>query len=250
MRFERKVAIVTGAAGAIGSATSRKLVAEGASVVLADVDTERLTAVVEELGDRALAQPTDVTKESDVAAAVAAAVETFGGLDVLHNNAVWAVPDDLDALQTPDSTWRAHFEVIVMAAVWGCRHAVPRMIERGGGAIVHTSSMAAHNPPGSKISYASMKAGVESLSKSIAVLHGEDGIRSNCVAPGLVLHPGVQALVSEEEIDKMARTIPLGRLATPEDIADVVVYLASDEAAYVTGQLIMVHGGGRKGRRW
>ena len=250
MRLEGKVVVVTGAAGAIGAATSRKLVAEGASVVLADVDTDGLDALAGELGDRVHAQHTDVTREADVAAAIGAAVDRFGGIDILHNNAVWGVPDDLDAVATPDSTWRAHFDVIVMAAVWGCRHAIPRMIERGGGSIVHTSSMAAHVPPGTKISYAAMKAGLESFSRGIAALHGEDGIRSNCVAPGLVLHEGVAALVPADELAKMTRTVPLGRFATPDDIAGVVAFLASDEAAYVTGEVVRAHGGGVKQRRW
>jgi NAD(P)-dependent dehydrogenase (short-subunit alcohol dehydrogenase family) len=250
MRLEGKVAVVTGAAGAIGAATSRRLASEGAAIVLADFESEALEALAAELGERALARPTDVRHEHQVAAAVQAAVEHFGGIDVLHNNAVGAVPDDVDALLTPDSTWREHFDVIVMAAVWGCRHAIPRMIERGGGSIVHTSSMAAHIPPGGKISYAAMKAGLESFSASIAVLHGEDGIRSNCVAPGLIVHPAVAALVEPGELEKMARGVALGRNGHPDDIAGVVAFLASDDAAYVTGQVVKAHGGGVKPRRW
>jgi NAD(P)-dependent dehydrogenase (short-subunit alcohol dehydrogenase family) len=225
-------------------------VAEGASVVLADIEADPLHELAAELGARAVAQPTDVTEESQVAEAVETAVERFGGIDVLHNNAVSPVPDDLDAVRTPDSTWRDHFEVIVMAAVWGCRHAIPRMIERGGGAIVHTSSMAAHVPPGSKISYASMKAALEGFSASIAALHGEDGIRSNCVAPGLIVHAAVEALAPAEDLAKLARGVALGRNGRPEDIADVVAFLASADAAYVTGQVVKANGGGPKQRQW
>jgi NAD(P)-dependent dehydrogenase (short-subunit alcohol dehydrogenase family) len=250
VRLEGKVAVVTGAAGGIGAATSRKLVAEGASVVVADLNEPKLHAVAHELGDRVLAVATDVTKEADVAAAVGAAVERFGGIDVLHNNAVSNVPDDRDGVETPDSTWHGYFEVILMAAVWGCRHAIPRMIERGGGALVHTSSLAARVPAGNRIAYGAMKAALESFSAAIAAVHGADGIRSNCVAPGLVVHPGIEAMVPPDQLQRLAATVPLGRLATPEDIADVVAYLASDEAAYVTGQVITANGGGVRARRW
>lgn len=249
-RLEEKVAVVTGAAGAIGSATCRRLVAEGACVVLADRDAEGVARLAAELGDRARAQPTDVTNEGSVRAAVAAAVTTFGRLDILHNNAVTTSPDDLDALTTPDEVWRRMFEVVVMAAVWGCRHAIPEMVRGGGGSIISTSSGAARTPTGSRIAYASTKAALETLSAYTASIHGVDGIRSNVVSPGFVLTDGTRALMTTDQLDGITAGAAAGRLASAEDIAEVVVFLASDEAAYVSGQVVSVNGGGTRGLRW
>lgn len=249
-RLEGKVAVVTGAAGAIGSATCRRLVAEGASVVLADRDEAGLARLAAELGPRVVAQPTDVTDEVSVRDAIAAASTAFGRLDVLHNNAVVAHPGDVDAVTTPDEVWRQTFEVVVMAAVWGCRHAIPEMVKGGGGSIVNTSSGAARTPTGSRIAYGSTKSALETFSAYTASIHGVDGIRSNVVSPGFVLTDGTRALMSPEQLDGIAAGSAAGRLATAEDIAEVVVFLASSESAYVSGQVVSVNGGGARGMRW
>jgi NAD(P)-dependent dehydrogenase (short-subunit alcohol dehydrogenase family) len=248
--LEGKVAVVTGAAGAIGSATCRRLVARGASVVLVDRDAEGLTALAGELGASALAKPADVTREDDVRASVVLAVERWGRLDILHNNAAAADPADGDVLSTPDTAWRSMFDLVVMAAVWGCRHAIPHMVRGGGGAIVNTSSGAAQTPTGTHIAYGSMKGALETLSAYVASHHGSDGVRSNVVAPAFVLTAGTRAFMPPGRIAAMEEAAVAGRLATADDIADVVVYLASDEAAYVSGQVFAVNGGGRKGTRW
>ncbi len=247
-RLHGKVAIVTGAASGIGAATARLMVAEGASVVLADINTVAVQRVAESIG--AVAQPTDVTDETAVAALVDVAVSRFGRLDVLHNNAVVASPDDTDTVGTPNEVWQATFEIVVMAAVYGCRYAIPAMIETGGGSIVNTSSGAARSPTGSRIAYGSSKAALETLSAYTASMFGAQGIRSNVVAPGFVLTEGTKALFSTEQLDAFATAAAAGRVATPHDIAEVVVFLGSDECAYVSGQVVAVNGGGTRGLRW
>jgi NAD(P)-dependent dehydrogenase (short-subunit alcohol dehydrogenase family) len=249
-RLAGKVAIVTGSARGIGAATARLMVAEGASVVLADLDAGGIDRVAAELGDRAVAQPTDVTLEADVAATVERAVSTFGRLDVLHNNAVAASAADTDAVGTPDDVWLATYRVIVMAAAYGCRHAIPAMVETGGGSIVNTSSGAAQGSSGNRIAYGSCKGALETFTKYAANLHGVQGIRCNAVAPGFVLTEGTKELFDDARLEQFAKAAAAGRVCTPEDIADVVVFLASDEARYVSGQVVTVNGGGTRVMTW
>src|SRR4051794_35926800 len=142
-RLDGKVAIVTGAGGAIGSATCALMAAEGATVVLADNDENALkgaTSALESAGHRVVACPTDVTVEGDVERLVTTAVQRFGRLDILHNNAAYGLPDDTDTVNTPDEVWRQMLDVVFFAAVYGCRHAIPVMKQTGGGSIINTSS--------------------------------------------------------------------------------------------------------------
>lgn len=249
-RLQGKVAIVTGAAGGIGSATARRFVAEGASVVLGDLDAAGALRVAEELGPAAVAARADVTREADVQALVELALARFGRLDVLHNNAVTAFADDGDTLSTSNETWQATFEVVVLAAVYGCRHAIPAMLRTGGGSIVTMSSGAAHHPTGSRIAYGTCKAAIETLSAYTASMYGAQGIRSNVVSPGFVLTPATRALFDERQLAAFGESAAAGRVATPEDVAQVVVYLASPDAAYVSGQVVTVDGGGARGLKW
>jgi NAD(P)-dependent dehydrogenase (short-subunit alcohol dehydrogenase family) len=248
--LDGKVAIVTGAAGGIGSATAKLFIEQGASVVLADLDEAGTARVAESLGSRALVKKADVTRESDVKALIDAARKHFGRLDILHNNAVTASMADTDTIETPNAVWQSTYEVIVMAAVYGCRHAIPAMIESGGGSIITMSSGAAHHPTGSRIAYGTCKAAVETFSAYTAAMYGDQGIRSNVVSPGFVLTPATHVLFDAEQLEAFAATAAAGRVATPEDVAQVVAYLASDAAAYVSGQAVTVNGGGAKGMRW
>jgi NAD(P)-dependent dehydrogenase (short-subunit alcohol dehydrogenase family) len=248
-RLDGKVAVVTGGASGIGAATVRLMVAEGARVVVGDLDVQRLQALVDDLGS-AVVVTADVRQEADIAALIGTAVERFGRLDVLHNSAVAALPEDTDVVSTPDSAWRDMFDVVVMAAVHGCRHAVPAMQRGGGGSIVSMSSGAARAATGSKIAYGTMKAALETLSLYTAATFGVDGIRSNVVAPGFVLTDGTRGLFDDKGIERFASTAAAGRLCLPEDVAEVVVFLASDEARYVSGEVLRVNGGGSRVTAW
>ncbi|HEX4432459.1 MAG TPA: SDR family oxidoreductase [Frankiaceae bacterium] len=249
-RLDGKVAVVTGGAGGIGAATVRLMVAEGARVVVGDLDAQRLQGLVDDLGSAVVVLTADVRREADIAALIGAAVERFGRLDVLHNNAVAALPDDTDVVGTPDAAWRDMFDVVVMAAVLGCRHAIPAMQGGGGGSIVNMSSGAARAATGSKIAYGTMKAALETLSLYTAASFGADGIRSNVVAPGFVLTDGTRELFDEAGIERFAAGAASGRLCVPEDVAEVVVFLASDEARYVSGEVVRVNGGGSRVTAW
>jgi NAD(P)-dependent dehydrogenase (short-subunit alcohol dehydrogenase family) len=249
-RLEGKVAVVTGGASGIGAATVRLMVAEGARVVVGDLDVQRLQALVDDLGADAVVLTADVRQETDIAAMIRTALERFGRLDVLHNNAVAALPEDTDVLTTPDTAWREMFDVVVMAAVYGYRHAVPAMQRGGGGSIVNMSSGAARAATGSKIAYGTMKAALETLSLYTAATFGVDGIRSNVVAPGFVLTDGTRGLFDEAGIERFASGAAAGRLCLPEDVAEVVVFLASDEARYVSGEVVHVNGGGSRVTAW
>lgn len=251
--LDGKVAIVTGAAGGIGSATVKLFIEQGASVVLADLDEAGAARVAASLGERTAAVAVvraDVTRETDVKALVDAALSRFGRLDILHNNAVIASTADTDSIETPNAVWQSTWEVVVMAAVYGCRHAIPAMIESGGGSIINMSSGAAHHPTGSRIAYGTCKAAVETFSAYTAAMYGDQGIRSNVVSPGFVLTPATRTLFDAAQLEAFAAVAAAGRVATPEDVAQVVAYLASDAAAYVSGQVVTVNGGGNKGMRW
>jgi NAD(P)-dependent dehydrogenase (short-subunit alcohol dehydrogenase family) len=249
VKLDGKVAVVTGAAGGIGLATARAMVAAGGSVVLGDVDEARVVAAAASLGERARGVVADVTDEASVEALVGTAVSAFGRLDVLHNNAVVSTPDDRDALTTSDEVWRSTFDVVVMAAVYGARHAIPAMRATGGGSIITMSSGAAHAAAG-RIAYGSMKAAIETFSLYVAAEHGRDGIRSNVVAPGFVLTDSVRAGFADEQVAGIEAGLAAPRICTPEDVADVVVYLASDASAYVSGQVLRVNGGGMRATRF
>jgi NAD(P)-dependent dehydrogenase (short-subunit alcohol dehydrogenase family) len=250
-RLAGKVGVITGGASGIGAATAQLMVAEGARVVIGDLDGDRAAHLAATLGgDAAVAQRTDVRVESDVAALIETAVNRFGRLDVLHNNAVAALDEDTNTVDTPDQAWRGMFDVVVMAAVYGCRHAIPVMRENGGGSVVNMSSGAANSATGSKIAYGTMKGALETFSLYTANMYGVDGIRSNVVAPGFVLTEATRQIFDEAGIERFAAGAAAGRLCVPEDVAEVVVFLASEESRYVSGQVLGVNGGGTRSVAW
>ena len=240
-----KVAVITGAAGGIGAATARLMAAEGASVVLADIDRHGAVAIASEI-PHALAIETDVTQEHQTEQMLQAAVDAFGGVDILHNNATEAgiIPQDDDIATLDMEIFDRMVAVNLKAAFMGCKYAIPRLLERGGGAIVNTASIEGYVGRGVRPSYGACKAGLVHLAKSVASRYGARGIRCNCVAPGLVLTPSLAPSfenLARREAD--LKDYAMARLSTPEDVAKAVVFLASDQASYVNGTTLMVDGG-------
>jgi NAD(P)-dependent dehydrogenase (short-subunit alcohol dehydrogenase family) len=250
-RFTNKVAIVTGGGSGIGAATARLLAAEGAAVTVADIREDAAAKVADSIqtaGGNARAQQADVAEPTDVEAMVADTVSTFGGLDVLHNNA--AVIDlnrvDQDVVTMDLATWNRVLAVNLTGSMLGCRFAIPVMLERGGGSIVNTASAAAFYGSDSLAAYGISKAGIVSLTRSVATAYGEQGIRCNAVAPGVVVARDVQEHLGGpmgERLRGITTSHLVGRLGYPEEIAAAVAYLASDDAAFVTGEVLRVDGG-------
>jgi NAD(P)-dependent dehydrogenase (short-subunit alcohol dehydrogenase family) len=246
-RLKDKVAVITGAASGIGAATAKRMVEAGAKVVLGDINEERLQTVASEVNGIGIR--TDVSNESEIRALIETALSSHGRLDVLHNNAVMSLDDDKTAVTTTDDAWRTTFDVVIMAAAYACRVAIPAMIEGGGGSIVNMSSMAASTASG-RIAYGSCKAALETFTLYTAGQYGPQGIRCNAVAPAAVLTEGMKTIFTEEQLAAFGNGIALGHIALPEEIADVVVYLASDDASYISGQVITVNGGGAPAQPW
>jgi NAD(P)-dependent dehydrogenase (short-subunit alcohol dehydrogenase family) len=246
--LEGKVAVVTGGASGIGEATVRIMSRLGAKVVIADVDVARSEALAAELGQaggEVIACRTDILQEADIKAMIETAVERFGGLDILHNNAgiPRTIAPDCEVVNLPVDWWRKTIDGHLTSAMLGCKYAIPHMAARGGGAIVNTSSSSANYATMDLPSYSVAKAGLHALTREIAVTYGRDNIRCNAVVPGAVMTVRGRATLPPDIFQLFANETCLPRLAMAEDIANVVVFLASDMAGMITGQAIPVDGG-------
>jgi NAD(P)-dependent dehydrogenase (short-subunit alcohol dehydrogenase family) len=245
-RLGGRRAIVTGAGAGIGRAIALRLSAEGARVIVADLDLQAAEAVAREVGSDALAHEVDVSDEDSVAAMIARARGEWGGLDVLVNNAGIGV-----AATTPDTDtgdWRRVLDVCLTGTFFTMKHAIPVLREGGGGAIINMSSVAALVGVADRAAYCAAKGGILALTRAAAIDHVEEGIRINCIAPGTVDTPWVQRITSGYDDPDAARQAmeerqPHGRLVSPEEIAAMAAYLASDEAASVIGAAMVVDGG-------
>jgi NAD(P)-dependent dehydrogenase (short-subunit alcohol dehydrogenase family) len=249
-RLVDKVAIVTGGGGGIGGATARALAREGASVVVVDIERSAAERVVEQIvgsGGSALAFQADLSGEEQVVAAIDAATARFGRLDVLHNNAALTDSDFLtrDTAVTDLSldVWQRTLEVNLRSQMLACKHAVPEMVRAGGGSIINMSSGASLKGDRTRTAYGVSKAGVNALTMYVATSHGKKGIRANTILPGLVLTDAVRAHLDDKMLAGLGRATLTPNVGQPDDIADVVVFLASDESRYITGQMIAVDGG-------
>jgi NAD(P)-dependent dehydrogenase (short-subunit alcohol dehydrogenase family) len=241
-----RVAIVTGGGGGIGSATARLMHARGARVAVADIDLERAQAVAAALGDDGLAVHLDLADHASIAAMVDSTVARFGRLDILHNNAQHTGPDlelDIDVETMDIGVWDRSFAVNVRGPMIACRQALPHLVRGGKGSIVNSGTIIAIQGAGYKAAYAASKAALIQMTRSIAASHGRRGVRCNCVAPGMTLHPAVIEAVTREFLDRTQGETPDVRLGVPEDIAQAVAFLASDAASHITGQILAVDGG-------
>ena len=246
MRLQGKVALVTGAAGGIGAATARRFGREGALVVVNDAKPDGLEAVASDVraaGSQALAVAGDVTKKADCELMVGAAVREFGRLDILINNA--GINRDAMAAKMTEEQWDAVLAVNLKGTFLCAQAALPGMRERGWGRVVNTSSLGALGNIG-QANYAASKAGVIGLTKTLALEYAKYGVTVNAVAPGPVM-TAMLAGVPDAIKEKIIAMVPVGRIAAPDEIASVHVFLASDEAAFITGQVIFADGGASVG---
>jgi NAD(P)-dependent dehydrogenase (short-subunit alcohol dehydrogenase family) len=245
-RFTGQVAIVTGGASGIGEATCRRLVAEGADVVIADVNGDKAAALAAELGEHASARQFDASEVASVESLIKRTIERFGRLDVLHNNAAISSPEvharDRNPIDITFETWDQVMAVNVRGYLAGCKYALPIMLSRGTGAIVNTASTGGFAGDITRMAYSVSKAAIIGLTRQIATHYGRQGIRCNAVAPGLVLTPGTRG-AAPQVIEVMQRHLLVPEVGQPEDIAAVVCFLASNEARYINGQTYIVDGG-------
>jgi 3-oxoacyl-[acyl-carrier protein] reductase len=241
-RLEGRAAVVTGAARGIGRATAEVYAREGARVLVVDKDAAAAEAAVGEIGSGAAACACDVTVRGDVEAMAAAAVEKFGGIDILTQNA--GIYPNTPVEDITDDEWALVMNVNTRSALYTAQACLPHLKQSRYGRITITSSITGPKVgyPGF-VHYGASKAALNGLIRSLALEVVGDGITVNGVEPGTVLTPGVQALLSEDEIEGVAANIPMRRFAAPIDIAHAHLFFASDEAAYVTGQTIVVDGG-------
>jgi NAD(P)-dependent dehydrogenase (short-subunit alcohol dehydrogenase family) len=245
-----KVAVVAGGGSGIGAASAVRLAEEGVQVVVGDLIAENAEAVAAEIrtnGGRAVSAHFDISVDESVAALCATAVDEFGGLDLMHANAAdmteAAILSDTDAVDVDLAVFDRTIAVNLRGHLLCTRHAIPLMLERGGGAIVYTSSAVSISGEPQRPSYGMSKSAINGLMRHVSSRWGREGIRANCVAPGMVLS---QTLLehSDEAFREFALSLGrLNRLGEPEDIAAAVAFLLSDDAAWITAQVISVDGG-------
>lgn len=252
MRLQDKVAIITGAASGIGRATAILFAREGARVIVADRSGEGAATVAEIVKNKGTASFVQVEmKETEsIRAMVEAASHLFGGLDILVNCAGrFGLFNYLPVVDTPVEEWDSTLAVNLRGAFIACKFAIPLMIKHGGGSIVNVSSIGGLGAFPKFAAYVSSKGGLHPLTKSIALDYGKQGIRANLVCPGAIDTPGNDPFIEtayasrEAYVATVSAMNPLGRMGRPEDIGYAILFLASDEAAYVTGATIVVDGG-------
>ncbi|MGH3715354.1 MAG: SDR family oxidoreductase [Micromonosporaceae bacterium] len=238
-----KVVVVTAAAGTgIGSAAARRCLEEGAQVLVSDHHERRLaetvTALAAEHGDRVAAQPCDVTDDAQVRALVDAAAGRFGRLDVMINNA--GLGGTRSVLEMTDEEWASVLDVTLNGTFRCTRAALRRMVRQGSGVVVNNASVIGWRAQAGQAHYAAAKAGVMAFTRCVAMDVAEHGIRVNAVAPSLAMHPFLAKTTSEELLASLAGKEAFGRAAEPWEVANVMVFLASDYATYLTGEVISV----------
>ena len=246
--LDGKVALVTGAAGGIGAETCLALAEQGARIVLTDIAEEGLTSVTAKLADQGypvVSRVADITDEAAVADLVAFTLATYGRIDVLDNNAgaTGLTSEDGAVADMSLQTWQRATAINVTGPMLLCKHALPAMMAGGGGSIINISSGQSLSGDLSNTAYAAGKAALNSLTRDIATQYGHQGIRCNAIAPGLIVTPEAQERFPAAFRDMFVENCLVPRLGHPRDIANTVVFLASDLSSYITGQVISVDGG-------
>jgi NAD(P)-dependent dehydrogenase (short-subunit alcohol dehydrogenase family) len=250
VRLRDRVAIVTGGGSGIGRATALLFAREGAAVVIGDMDEARGREAADNIevsGGRAVFRKTDVSREAEVAALVATAETTFGRLDTIFNNAGIEQPVTASHEVTEELFDRV-IGVNLKSTFFGCKHAIPALLRAGGGTIVNNSSVSAFANVGGNVSYAASKGAVMSLTRVLALEYAKRNIRVNAICPG-VIDTDMNRRNLERAADRDAarerwmQVTPLGRMGTPEEVAETVLYLASDQSSFVTGIGLLIDGG-------
>jgi meso-butanediol dehydrogenase / (S,S)-butanediol dehydrogenase / diacetyl reductase len=245
MRFQGRVAIITGSGSGLGRVLAHRFAAEGAAVVVADVVGQRAITVADEIseaGGKSLARTTDVTNAADVEAMVEATRETFGAVEILVNNAAKAT--DTDFLDVSEEAWDEDVAIALKGSFLCSQAVLPDMTENRSGVILNISSVNALAYFGNE-AYSAAKAGILSLTRSLAVRYGPLGVRVNAIAPGTLKTPAWEQRRQKDPdvFERVARWYPLGRIGDPQDVAGAALFLASDEAAWISGVVLPVDGG-------
>jgi NAD(P)-dependent dehydrogenase (short-subunit alcohol dehydrogenase family) len=245
-RLDGKVALITGAANGLGRVAAELFATEGAKVVIGDVaDGSEAVDAIRAVGGEATYVHLDVSSDDSVAAAVAHAVSTFGGLHVLYNNAGISPGDDDGPVNTTDATWETVLDINVTGVARCCRHGIPAMLESGGGSIINVASFVAHVGAATpQIAYTSSKGAVLAMTREIAVIYARQGIRVNALCPGPVLTPLLAKFLSDDEKRQRRLVhVPMGRFGEAIEIAKGALFLASDDSSFMTGQSLLIDGG-------
>ena len=249
MRLAGKSAIITGAGSGQGQAAAVLFAREGGRIAIADVNETGGQDTVDQIkqaGGEAIFVKTDVSSAADIQNVVQATVDAFGGIDVLYNNAgVWLAggKGDGPVTELEEDTWHKVLNINLTGIYLGCKYAIPEMIKRGGGSIICTSSVAGLNGSFRAHAYGASKGGVIALARSVAMAYGRHNIRANVICPGAIDTPMVADLFGGQNRDRAASAQLIRRLGTPRDIANLALYLASDESAWMTGSVITLDGG-------